>query len=141
MELLKNVESLISKDGGVLLIENISSGKYSKAESILKILKGIPRAQLTLDIGHANINNELGGFINKLSSRIGHIHLHYSTGKLDHQFFSNRDRFKEALIMINAVNYDGTVLLETFSVLKNGENVSQNFEVIKKLHISQLQLL
>lgn len=122
-----------------LLIENVSGAPYNSAENILKLLEQITSANLTLDIGHANRNSELAIFLENFKTRIHHIHLHDNIGHLDHLFYLSQDKLNEILAKIKSFGFDGTVLLETFSVMKDGVNASQEFLEIKELHIEQLK--
>jgi len=122
-----------------LLIENVSSPPYNSADTISKLLEKIPDAKLTLDIGHANRNFELDKFIEKYKTKIEHIHLHYNIGNYDHLFFADTEKLEKMISKIESFGYDGTVLLETFSVIRDDKNISQEFPEIKKLHIEQLK--
>lgn len=42
---------------------------------------------------------------------------------------------------IKLTDYNDTIPLETFSVMKNKSNESQEFQSIKKLHIKQLEII
>jgi predicted transcriptional regulator len=54
-------------------------------------------------------------------------------------FYEDGSKLEEILSKIKSFGYDGTVLLETFSIMREGKNVSQEFTEIKKLHIEQLR--
>ena len=61
---------------------------------------------------------------------------------MDHVFFTDKTRLNKMIDAIKSIGYDDTVLMETFSVMKNGANESQeSLEDIKKLHIEQLKLI
>jgi len=124
-----------------LLIENVSSQPFSSEKDLSELLKKVPEARLTLDIGHANRNLELDKFIKNLAQKIGHIHLHDNTKNLDHVFYNKKEELKSILSKIRSFGYDGTILFETFSIIKGDKNISQEFPEIKKLHIEQLKKL
>ena len=126
----------------ILLIENVSGAPYNKAEAMAQLAALVPGAKITLDIGHANRNLELENFMESLKSKVGHIHLHDNIGTMDHVFFTDKTRLNKMIDAIKSIGYDDTVLMETFSVMKNGANESQeSLEDIKKLHIEQLKLI
>ncbi len=137
--ILKEINIFCQKNKMELLIENLSISPYSFVDSMSKLLEEIPSAGLTLDIGHANGNSELDGFIRNLALKIQHIHLHYNVGNSDHLFYDSKEELNEILSKINSFGYSGTILLETFSIMKDNENVSQEFLEIKKLHVEQLE--
>jgi len=139
IKILNKINVFLQKNKMNLLIENVSSSPYSSEDSISKLLERIPNAGLTLDIGHANRNLELDKFIKNLASKIQHIHLHYNIGDDDHLFYNEKEKIDEIFSKINLFGYNETILLETFSIMKNGKNVSQKFSEIKELHIEQLK--
>jgi sugar phosphate isomerase/epimerase len=138
-KILNQLDDFLQENGMELLIENVSGAPYNSTDNILKLLEQIPTANLTLDIGHANRIGELAKFAESLKVRIRHIHLHDNLGSLDHLFFASQAKFDEILAIIKSLGYDGTVLLETFSIMKDGQNVSKEFTEIKDLHIEQLR--
>jgi sugar phosphate isomerase/epimerase len=135
------IDIFMQKNEMQLLIENVSSTPFNLATDIEKLVKKIPNAKITLDIGHANINNELDKFIANFKSRIGHIHLHDNVGKADHLFFSDRNKLEAVIATIKTLGYDDTILLETFSIMQDDKNASQEFAEIKELHLGQLKMI
>jgi sugar phosphate isomerase/epimerase len=138
-KIFNQLSGFMQNSGLELLIENVSGAPYNSAENILKLLEQIPTANLTLDIGHANRNGELDKFMEIPKPRIYHIHLHDNVGNSDHLFYESKGKLQEIILKIKSFGYDGTVLLETFSVMKNSINASQELPIIKELHIEQLQ--
>ncbi len=138
-EIFNEINIVLQKNNMQLLIENVSSAPYNSADNILKLLEKIPNANITLDIGHANRISELNKFIDIFSGKIGHIHLHDNIGDFDHLFYDNQAKVDGIISKLNSIGYDGTILLETFSIMKDGKNTSQEFEEIKELHIEQLK--
>lgn len=138
-KILNEINIVLQKNDMQLLIENVSSAPYNSAGNILKLLEKIPDANITLDVGHANRISELNKFIDIFSGKIGHIHLHDNIGDSDHLFYDSQVKVDGIFSKLNSTGYDGTMLLETFSIMKDGKNTSQEFEEIKELHIEQLK--
>jgi len=138
-KIFNKINTVLQKNNMRLLIENISSAPYNSADNISKLLEKIPNADITLDVGHANKIFELDKFIDIFKHKIGHIHLHDNVGNLDHMFYDNQDKIDEIFSKLNSIGYNDTILLETFSIFKDGKNISQEFEEIKKLHIEQFK--
>jgi len=138
-KIFNEINIVLQKNDMQLLIENVSSAPYNSADNILKLLEKIPNANVTLDIGHANRISEVDKFIDIFKNRIGHIHLHDNIGDSDHIFYDNQSKIDEIFSKLNLTGYDGTALLETFSIMKDSKNTSQEFEEIKELHIEQLK--
>jgi sugar phosphate isomerase/epimerase len=124
-----------------LLIENVSKAPYNSADNLLKIIENIPGAKITLDIGHANRINEVDKFLKQFQNQIGHVHLHDNLGDLDHIFYDDHAKLKAILAKISSFGYDNTVLMETFSIMKDNQNTSQEFPELQGLHIKQLELI
>jgi sugar phosphate isomerase/epimerase len=141
--LLSQINDFCRKNKLQLLIENISSGPFNRAYNLAKILDEVPNLGIVLDIGHANrvSKMELNRFLKEFKSKIKHIHLHDNVGESDHLFFRNRAKLKKILTKIISVNYNGTITLETFAVLKNKQYLSLQFSGIKKQHIKQLETI
>ncbi len=137
-EIFNKINIFLQKNGMGLLIENVSSRPYNSANMIAELLEKIPNANITLDTGHANRISELDKFIDSLNKKISHIHIHDNIGNSEHLFFEDQNRLNGMFSKIRSFGYDGTILLETFSIMENGKNVSQEFPEIKKLHIKQL---
>ena len=140
-EALNRISNFTQEHGLDLLIENVTKSPFNAAETISELLEKIPNAGLTLDIRHANKFSELDKFIELLGSKIRHIHLHDNVGDFDHMFYDDQERLSVALSKIKSFDYNGTVLLETFSVKSGNKNVSQEFPEIMKLHIEQIKKL
>jgi len=137
--IFKGLDIFLQKNCLQLLIENVSSAPFNFARELSQLLEKIPNAKITLDIGHANRNKELDKFLEIFKNRIGHIHLHHNVGNSDHLFYTDKGKIDAILARIKSFDYDDTILLETFSIVQDGKNVSQEFPEIKKLHIGQLE--
>ena len=94
---------------------------YFKPEHFEEILEQFADLKLTLDTGHANIDNQDGSkildFMRHYSHRIGHVHLSDNFGKRDDHL-----PLGEGTIDFNSVakafkdcGYDDTITLEIFS--------------------------
>jgi len=137
-KILNKINIFIQNNGLELLIENVSSPPYNSSSIILELLEKIPNTNITLDAGHANRIFELDRFINNFKTRIRHIHLHDNMGNSDHLFFEDKNKLNRIISKIKSFGYNDTILLETFSMMQNGKNISQKFPEIKELHIEQL---
>lgn len=124
-----------------LLIENISKAPFNSAQNMSELFEKISAYKFTFDVGHANRISETDKFIEIFSNRIKHIHLHDNIGDLDHIFFEDTQKLDQVFRKIKSFGYDGTILLETFSIYKNNKNYSQEFEEIKELHLKQLEMI
>ncbi len=141
IKIFAEIDIFMQKNEMQLLIENVSSTPFNLAKDIKKLVEEIPNAKITLDIGHANINNELDNFMASFKLKIGHIHLHDNVGKADHLFFSDKGKLKDMVATIKSLDYDDTILLETFSIMQDNKNASQEFAEIKELHLGQLKMI
>jgi len=139
VRILNQINSFSKNNKIELLIENVSNPLYGSVKIMAELFERVPGACLTLDVGHANRNSELDGFINNFAPKIKHVHLHYNIGDSDHLFYDKKEELDKILSKISSFGYDGTVLLETFSVMENGKSVSQGFSGIKKLQTEQLE--
>ena len=85
------------------------------------ILQQFPDLMLTLDTGHANIGGQGGrrtlDFIEKLGSRIDHLHISDNSGKRDDHLpvGSGTIDFLKIIRTLKQCGYDDTATLEIFS--------------------------
>jgi sugar phosphate isomerase/epimerase len=76
---------------------------------------------MTLDTGHANIDdpeaNRVLDFITKFGHRIGHVHLSDNLGRRDDHFQLGKGTidFDKIARALNECGYDDTITLEIFS--------------------------
>jgi len=147
-DLLLKINRICEKNKILLCIENNSSAVFSKASEFAKLINNIPNSNITLDIGHANkiSKSELDLFLKRFYQKIKHIHLHDNYGQIDHLFFNNKNKFKKIISKINSINYSGTITLETFHILKNGQKKylsASRDNIIKrrKLFLDQLKMI
>ena len=117
----------------VLCIENMfpGAGSIVDPDHFEPILQRYPNMKLTLDIGHANIGAKGDkrnlSFIDKLGSRIGHIHASDNLGKQDNHLpiGAGTVDFKKIVKRLKKIGYDETVTLEIFSNDKDYLRISK----------------
>lgn len=84
---------------------------------------------LTLDIGHANLNNQIQKFITQLSDKIIHVHASDNDGTHDSHLgigYGNID-WEGTAKMIKEVGYDRVVMLESV------EHVKESLQTLQRL--------
>jgi len=85
-----------------------------------EIFKAFPSLKLTLDTGHANIDDRRGrrlkGLVSRFGQRIGHLHFSDNKGKLDDHLAVGQGtvNFAELVRRLKGAGYDDTVTLEIF---------------------------
>ncbi|MBC2710493.1 MAG: sugar phosphate isomerase/epimerase [Desulfosarcina sp.] len=85
-----------------------------------EIFKAFPSLKLTLDTGHANIDDRRGRrlkeLVGRFGNRIGHIHISDNQGKRDDHLAVGRGTVKFANLVrhLKATGYDDTITLEIF---------------------------
>ncbi|MDD5750594.1 MAG: TIM barrel protein [Candidatus Pacebacteria bacterium] len=139
IKVFNEITDVLNEEGMSLLIENTLTAPYHSSKTLAFLLENIPGSGLALDVGHANKLSELDGFLNILKSEIKHVHLHDNAGQIDHLFFEDQNKLDGILDRIASTGYDGMVLLETFSIARDGENIPQDLSQTKKLHLEQLE--
>lgn len=84
---------------------------------------------LTLDVGHANINNQIYEFIEKFSERIVHAHLHDNRGDFDsHLGIGDGNIDWEAVVeAFRSIDFKGILLVES------EKNVKESLRKLKTL--------
>jgi len=84
---------------------------------------------LTLDVAHANLNNEIQDFITRFSDKIVHVHVSDNDGTSDSHLgigYGNIN-WENVAEMIKEVGYDGIIILESV------EHVEESLQTIRKL--------
>jgi len=85
-----------------------------------EIFKTFPSLKLTLDTGHANIDDRRGrrlkGLVDRFGARIGHLHFSDNQGTLDSHLAVGQGtvNFLDLVRRLKAAGYDDTVTLEVF---------------------------
>ena len=101
------------------------------------IFKEFPNLKMTLDTGHANINDpgrtRLYEFIQQFPDKIGHVHVSDNSGKQDdHVRVGNGNiNFKKFATFLKRAGYDDTVTLEIFS--QDADDLSESRDMIASL--------
>ena len=87
---------------------------------------------ITLDIGHCNINNDTEDFIKTFGGKIVHVHLHDNDGKRDlHLGIGNGTvNWNEVISLLKKVGFNGSVVVESV------ENVGESLKKAKKFFSS-----
>lgn len=109
--------------GVVLCAENMPPNCHAfvEPEDFDPLFDAFPEFRITLDVGHANIDDKTGkravAFIRRFGGRIGHLHLSDNKGKHDDHIRLGKGSvdLKGIGRALNAAGYDGTVTLEIFS--------------------------
>jgi sugar phosphate isomerase/epimerase len=84
------------------------------------IFKAFPSLKMTLDTGHAHIDDRRGrrlkGLVERFGARIGHLHFSDNRGRLDDHLAVGQGTvdFKGLVVRLKAVGYDDTLTLEVF---------------------------
>jgi sugar phosphate isomerase/epimerase len=123
---LESLERIVGRAGDLgipLCLENLFPNAHSlmEPEHFTDVLKRFPDLQMTLDIGHANIQDPSGGravrFIERFGDRIGHIHASDNSGKGDDHLpiGAGTVKWPNVLDALALAGYDGTVTFEIFT--------------------------
>jgi sugar phosphate isomerase/epimerase len=103
-----------------------------------EIFKIFPSLKMTLDTGHANIDDRRGrrlkGMVSRFGKRIGHLHFSDNQGKLDDHLAVGQGtvNFAELVRRLKGAGYDDTVTLEIFDenrrmLVKSRERIEAMF--------------
>jgi len=122
-----------------LCFENMYPEYHSYFEPLdfVQVFKEFPGLKMTLDTGHANIDDSskkrLFDFVERFPDRIGHIHISDNMGKKDDHFPVGQGNidFKKFMKMIALAGYDDTITLEIFS--QNSDDLVQSRDKIALL--------
>ena len=89
-------------------------------EDFEPIFEAFPALKMTLDTGHANIDDRRGrrlkGLVERFGGRIGHLHISDNRGRTDDHLAVGQGTvgFAELVRRLKAAGYDDTVTLEVF---------------------------
>jgi sugar phosphate isomerase/epimerase len=106
-------------------------------DDLEEIFLSFPSLKLTLDTGHANINDRRGRRLKELASRfgqrIGHLHVSDNQGTRDDHLAVGQGtiRFADLVMRLKDAGYDDTVTLEIFD--KNRQMLVESRERIKAM--------
>jgi sugar phosphate isomerase/epimerase len=85
-----------------------------------EIFRRFPALKLTLDTGHANIDDRRGrrlkGLVDRCGDRIEHVHVSDNSGRLDDHLAVGQGtvKFKDLVKRLKKRGYDETITLEVF---------------------------
>ncbi len=110
--------------GVELCLENMYPDYHSffNPRHFASIFKKFPKLKMTLDTGHANIDDpyktRLNEFLERFPEKIGHIHISDNFGKADDHLGVGQGNinFKRFIKKLKATGYDDTITLEIFSL-------------------------
>lgn len=122
MDFLSEMVGLSETLDLTLCLENMFpfNGIGVELDDFEKWLRRFPGLMLTLDTGHANIDDRRGrrlkGFLDRFGQRIGHFHLSDNRGKRDEHLAVGQGTVKFSVLVegIKALGYDDTLTLEVF---------------------------
>lgn len=106
-----------------------------------EIFKTFPSLKLTLDTGHANIDDRRGRRLKKLvecfGKRIGHLHFSDNRGKQDDHLAVGQGtvKFGDLVRRLKGAGYDDTLTLEVFD--PNRRMLVESRERIKAMFLNQ----
>ena len=111
-----------------LCLENMFSTRYKnfvEPEDLAPVLEQFPDVELTLDTGHAHINqsnrDRILAFIEQYPHRIGHLHISDNAGDQDAHLPVGEGtiRFQKVMAALKSTGYDDTLTLEIFTDNRN----------------------
>ena len=122
----KNVATLrelipyANEQGVGVMVENLP-GDFNSARDLGELLDPLPELGLHLDIGHANLmvlHSTVGELLAAYGPRLRHVHLHDNKGgsaDLHLPLGTGTVDLREAVRLLQASGYDGTITLEVFT--------------------------
>jgi sugar phosphate isomerase/epimerase len=139
MDWLQNVKSTrllmkIADDYGVeIAMENVPEPYpflMTSVEDFTRFFSEIDgELSMVLDVGHANINKQIGQFLKTFADKIVHIHAHDNDGRGDQHLGIGYGtvNWKAFAVMLRDMSYDGTVVVESV------EHVEESITRLKAL--------
>jgi sugar phosphate isomerase/epimerase len=123
---LESLDAIVEKADQLdllLCLENLFPKAHSlmEPEDFADIFVKFPNLKMTLDTGHAHIEDKAGKraikFIERFPDRIGHIHISDNLGEADNHLpvGAGTVNFHEIVNALKGIGYDGTITLEVFS--------------------------
>ena len=106
-------------------------------DDLAVIFRTFPSLRLTLDTGHANVDDRRGRrlkrLVDGLGDRIGHLHFSDNRGKLDDHLAVGQGtvRFRDLVARLKALGYDDTLTLEVFDT--NRDMLVQSRDRIREM--------
>jgi sugar phosphate isomerase/epimerase len=136
LEALQPVAETCEKLGVQLLLENTQNTEECH-KLLTEILLEYPTLGFHLDVGHANLNtrrNKTGWLLEKLASRLCHVHLSDNIGGSDDLHLPIGAGFvpwKNVISLIKKTGYNDTITLEVFS--RNRQYLVMSREILRNL--------
>lgn len=124
--MLESLEAIVSRADQLKLpvcLENMfpAANSLIEPDDFSDALEQFPTLKLTLDTGHANIEDRgeerILGFINRFGNRIDHIHASDNLGREDNHLpiGTGTVDFPTIVSALKGIGYDNTITLEIFS--------------------------
>lgn len=126
-----------------LCFENMFPGyhMFYDPDEFDPLFAAFPDVKMTLDTGHANIEDpsqaRLGQFVSRFAPRIGHVHVSDNFGKKDDHLAVGKGNinFETFVSALKQAGYDDTITLEVFStdtddLVKSRERIAYLFSNI-----------
>ena len=134
---LESVRDLLSAARKVGVNATIENGLHpfpflmKTADDFVCFYKDLGETNLgiTFDLGHANVNNQINEFFEKLPERIVHVHLHDNHGKTDEHLGlgdGNID-WQKTVRAFKKIDFKGTLVVES------AKNVEESIQKLKML--------
>jgi len=123
---LRSLEAILDKAaelGVCICLENMfpQSNSLVNPEDFDEVFERFPQLRMTLDTGHAHIEDKVGtkifDFIRRFPDRIYHVHMHDNLGKDDNHLpiGAGNIEFPKIVKALKEIGYDETITLEVFS--------------------------
>ena len=134
LESLDAIMERADKLGLLICLENLFPRTHSlvEQEDFTAIFEKFPGLKLTLDTGHAHIEDKEGSraldFIKMFPDRISHIHASDNFGEEDNHLpvGAGTVNFPEIIKALKEIGYDNTITLEVFSRDKDYLRISRD---------------
>lgn len=122
-ESMDRISKAAKSAGVVLCVENMPPNcrAFVEPENFDPLFARFPEFMMTLDVGHAHIEDKTGGrptaFVRRFRNRIDHVHVSDNKGERDDHFRLGKGTVNIARFVQNLkeISYNGTITLEIFS--------------------------
>lgn len=110
----KEIIERASQFGIKVCFENLTTGLFSNPEDFKILFEKVPKAGLTFDIGHANLNGNIFSFISSFRKKIVHVHAHDNDGNSDVHMPIGSGNINWPIVLkaLKEIDYDRTMTLE-----------------------------
>ena len=134
---MESLEAIMEKANQLdllICLENLFPKAHSlgEPEDFADIFVKFPNLKMTLDTGHAHIEDKEGKravkFIERFPDRIDHIHVSDNLGEADNHLpvGAGTVNFNEIVKALKGIGYDNTITLEVFSKDRDYLKMSRN---------------